>query len=306
MLILLNGGTFSLTVSVHNMLLISFERMCVRGSTHHKDLAEPTRLVVSPTNKTHQTAATKVSPPKKSQGTQLFFTSHSSVQIEGHILRRYHFLIQWPFFLPWRRSKKTLDQPRRQWLLNHQWRHYLTIDSFVSDMSLTCNFLNTNHEVNSKDNSTHPKQTIPIPFERWCNRLSFLSNSCFISSRILHKPFERLFQLICWGFMRPLGYNLSRLRIWLERWCWTDATPSHPKCEYIKSKFHYQSKESTGSNHAKKTPISCTLDFMLLLLNNSIFGGVQSSSLTTRLFSIPSSKFTSLNLYIIDAFWNPG
>lgn len=97
MLILLNGGNFSLTVLVHNMFLISIERMCVRGSTHHKELAEPTRLVVSPTNKTHQTAATKEVPP----GTQLFFTSHSSVQIEGHILRwTTHFLIQWTFFLP--------------------------------------------------------------------------------------------------------------------------------------------------------------------------------------------------------------
>ena len=229
MLILLNGGNFSLTVSVHNMFLISFERMCVRGSTHHKELAEPTRLVVSPTNKTHQTAATKVSQPKKSPPApscsspvipvsklKVTFWGATTSWFSGHFF--YHDVAA-------KNSGSTEEavatQPPKKTLPNHWFLciRYVTNPQLLKHTSLS--------QFEGQFNSSETNYS--IPFERWCNRLSFLSNSCFISSRILHKPFERLFQLICWGFMRPLGYNLSRLRIWLERWCWTDATPSHPE-----------------------------------------------------------------------------
>lgn len=231
MLILLNGGNFSLTVLVHNMFLISFERMCVRGSTHHKELAEPTRLVVSPTNKTHQTTPQPKSRSPKEVPPRHPVVLHQSFQCPNW---RSHFEgLPLPdsvdiFFTMTSQQKNSgstekevATQLPKKALPNHWFLciRYVTNPQLLKHTSLS--------QFEGQFNSSETNYS--IPFERWCNRLSFLSNSCFISSRILHKPFERLFQLICWGFMRPLGYNLSRLRIWLERWCWTDATPSHPE-----------------------------------------------------------------------------
>jgi len=190
-------------------------------------------------------------------------------------------------------QKKTLDQPRRQWLpqlpmkaLPNHWFvciRYVTNPQFLKHTPLS--------QFEGQFNSSETNYS--IPFERWCNRLSFLSNSCFISNRILHKPFKRLFQLICWGWMRPLGYNLSRPwdmvgKVVLNR-CNTKPPRNMPKYEYIKYKFHYQSKESTGANHSnKKHPyhVHCLIPcwFHAGFTQQLHFWRVQSSSLTTSDF----------------------
>ena len=198
MLILLNGGNFSLTVLVHNMFLISIEK--------------------------HQTQ-----PKKSPQGTQLFFTSHSSVQIEGHILGCYHFLIQWTFFLPWRRSKKlwinrggrVATQLPKKALPNHWFLciRYVTNPQLLKHTSLS--------QFEGQFNSSETNYS--IPFERWCNRLSFLSNSCFISSRFCTNHSNDYSSWFAEASCGPWGTIGPALEIWWERWCWTDATPSHPE-----------------------------------------------------------------------------
>lgn len=146
MLILLNGGNFSLTVLVHNMFLISIEK--------------------------HQTQ--QRSPPRHP------VVLHQSFQCPNW---RSHFEADNPlpdsvdiFFTMTSQQKKLWINREGSGLLNYQWRHYLTIDSFVSDMSRTRNFLNTNHWVIFEGQFNSSETNYSIPFERWCNRLSSLSN----------------------------------------------------------------------------------------------------------------------------------
>ena len=232
----------------------------------------------------------------ESQGTQLFFTSHSSVQIEGHILRGYHFLIQWPFLLPWSRSKNCGS----------------TVGVWFQEAATT------------QPPSVYPICHEPAISEKHTNYRVIFEGQ-FNSSETNYtcwKVIQTTIQLICWGFIRPGTICPAFGCGWkggVEPMQHQARMKKRPKCECIKYKVPIRLPIQTkpwGKSLKNTIPISCALFDPLYSFHDSWphpftqqlhVWCVQPSSLTTSdfedtevmLFSILSSKFTSLNLLML-------